>query len=125
MLSLSEESKQRFREILLDMRQELFDQVKAQVLSIGNRDSVGDLADCASADMVADYAWMLRGRLRERLLLIEDALDATESDEYGFCEKCYEPINEKRLLIMPVTRFCVRCQSEIKRKSRVPGQIAA
>ena len=124
-MSLSDESKQRFLELLLDMRRDLLDQVRAHQKVVSGRDHRGDLGDCANADMGAEYVCMLRNRLGERLLQIDDALDAIENGEYGICEECEELINEKRLLLMPFTRLCVRCQSEIERQARIRGRLAA
>ena len=64
---------------------------------------------------------LLGERLRQRLLLVDDALEAIEHEEYGLCEECEEPINEKRLLLMPFTRLCVSCQSELERQARIRG----
>ena len=118
---LSNESRKRLREMLLEMRQDVYDQVRGESLLPGGRNDVGDLGDSANSDMAAEYRYMLRGRLRERLLLIDEALDAIDRDEYGMCEECEEPINEKRLLLMPFTRVCVRCQSEIERHAKLRG----
>jgi DnaK suppressor protein len=68
---------------------------------------------------------MIGERLRQRLFLIEEALDAIENGEYGICAACEEPINEKLLLLMPFALLCVRCQSEIERQARMRGQLAA
>jgi DnaK suppressor protein len=75
--------------------------------------------------MEATYVYMIGERLRQKLFLIKEALDAIESGDYGICAECGEPINEKRLLLMPFTLFCVRCQSEIERQARMRGQLAA
>ena len=124
-MSLSRESKQKFRQMLIDMRIELLGQLKSRDQVNGNREAAGDEADLASTDMAAEYAWMLRHRLGQRLLLVDDALDAIENDEYGICEECEKTINEKRLLLMPFTRLCAPCQSEVERKAKLRGQIAA
>jgi DnaK suppressor protein len=124
-MSLSEASNQRFREMLLEMRREILDQAEVQRQSAGNRESTGDLADCATEDMAAGYSFMLHSRLRDKLLVIEDALDAIESGDYGICEECEESINKKRLLLMPFTRFCVDCQSKSERQARMRGHFAA
>jgi DnaK suppressor protein len=125
MMSLSESSKQRFREMLFEMRRELLDQAKVQGQPTWNMGAKGDMADCATEDMAAGYAFMMRSRLKERLLLIDDALDAIESGDYGICEECEELINERRLLLMPFTRFCVDCLSKLERQAKMRGQLAA
>jgi DnaK suppressor protein len=124
-MSLSEQTKQKCREMLLEMRRELVDEAKANRQSNSGRDHLGDLCDWAVSDMEVEYVYMIGERLRQRLFLIEEALDAIENGDYGICAECEEPINEKRLLLMPFALLCVRCQSEIERQAKMRGQLAA
>jgi DnaK suppressor protein len=121
-MALSKETKEQLRKILEDMRQEILDEVKVQKERARSKDYMGDLGDCAISDMVAEYAHIFGERLRRRLILIEEALEAIEDGDYGFCEECEEPINEKRLLLMPFARLCVRCQSELERRAKMRGE---
>ena len=121
-MTLSAESRKQFRKILEDMRSELVEEVRAQIKRSRERDYVGDLADCATSDMITDYAHMFGERLQQRLQMIDDALEAIEDGYYGLCEECDEPINEKRLELMPFARFCVRCQSELERQAKMRGE---
>jgi DnaK suppressor protein len=120
-MALSKKTKEHLRAILEGMRQEILDEVKVQKDKACSKDYVGDLGDHANSDMVAEYAHIFGERLRQRLILIEEALDAIENGEYGFCEECVEPISEKRLQLMPFARFCVRCQSELERRAKMRG----
>lgn len=120
-MSLSEESRRNFCKLLEDMRGEIIDQLRVQIERTREKDHMGDLGDCATSDMAAEYAHILGERLRQRLQLIEDALVAIENGYYGLCEECEEPINEKRLQLMPFARFCVRCQSELERQAKMRG----
>ncbi len=121
-MTLSDKSKQRLRKALEDMRQEILDEVRVQIERSRVKDHTGDLGDYAAADMAAEYAHLFGERLRKRLQLIEDALDGIENGHYGFCEECDEPINEKRLQLMPFALFCVRCQSELERQAKMRGE---
>lgn len=121
-MTLSEKSKQRLRKALEDMRREILDEVRVQIERSRVKDHTGDLGDYATADMAAEYAHLLGERLRKRLQLIEDALDGIENGDYGFCDECDEPINEKRLQLMPFALFCVRCQSELERQAKIRGE---
>ena len=121
-MTLSDKSKQRLRKTLEDMRQEILDEVRVQIERSRVKDHTGDLGDYATADMAAEYAHLFGERLRKRLQLIEDALDGIENGDYGFCEECDEPINEKRLQLMPFALFCVRCQSELERQAKMRGE---
>ncbi len=121
-MTLSDKSKQRLRKALEDMRREILDEVRVQIERSRVKDHTGDLGDYATADMAAEYAHLLGERLRKRLQLIEDALDGIENGDYGFCDECDEPINEKRLQLMPFALFCVRCQSELERQAKMRGE---
>ena len=49
----------------------------------------------------------LLNQLNEQLDEITHALEKFDSDTYGLCERCGEPIGEARLEAMPATRFCI------------------
>jgi DnaK suppressor protein len=121
-MSLSKVSKDRFRKILLDMRQQVLDQVKAKFESTREGGELGDLGDNATRDLAAEYAYLFSDRLRKRLLLIDEALEALTRGDYGLCEDCDERINEKRLMLMPFTRWCVRCQSKREKEAKMRGE---
>ena len=124
-MTLSEETKQKCLEMLLEMRRDLVNKVKANRQSNSDRDYLGDLCDWAVSNMEAEYIYMIGDRLRQRLYLIKEALEAIENGDYGICAECGEPINEKRLLLMPFTLLCIRCQSEIERQVRMRERLAA
>lgn len=121
-MSLSQESKERFRKMLLDMRWQVLDQVKTQFQSTRDGGELGDLGDNAARDLATEYAYLFSDRLRKRLLLIEQALEALTRGDYGLCEDCDETINEKRLTLMPFTRWCVRCQAKREKEAKMRGE---
>ena len=121
-MSFSKDSKNRFRKLLLDMRQQVLDQVKAKFESTREGGELGDLGDNATRDLAAEYAYLFSDRLRRRLLLIDEALEALTRGDYGLCEDCEERINEKRLMLMPFTRWCVRCQSKREKEAKIRGE---
>ena len=121
-MSLSKVSKDRFRKMLLDMRQQVLDQVKAKFESTREGGELGDLGDNATRDLAAEYAYLFSDRLRKRLLLIDEALEALTRGDYGLCEDCDQRINEKRLMLMPFTRWCVRCQSKREKEAKMRGE---
>ncbi len=45
-----------------------------------------------------------------QLLLINEALERIQDDEYGSCQNCEKPINPKRLDAVPWARYCLSCQ---------------
>ncbi len=51
-------------------------------------------------------------RRRQRILQkIEAAFKRIEEKDYGYCVKCDEPINEKRLEFDPTILTCITCAS--------------
>jgi len=50
--------------------------------------------------------------LELRLADINKALKNMEAGEYGICENCHEPIDEKRLQIMPEANICLKCSKK-------------
>ena len=48
----------------------------------------------------------------QRLRSIEEALKAIDSGQYGECVRCGADIKEKRLMAVPWTAVCIRCQEE-------------
>ena len=51
----------------------------------------------------------LRRRNRQRLQMIERALERVEAGEYGACTRCGEEISAARLEVKPETPVCVEC----------------
>ncbi len=50
--------------------------------------------------------------LELRLADINKALRKIETGEYGICENCHEPIDPKRIEIMPEAKLCLECQKK-------------
>lgn len=48
-------------------------------------------------------------RRRMRITQIEAALKRLETDDFGYCVRCGEPIPEERLGIDPASTLCVDC----------------
>lgn len=45
---------------------------------------------------------------------IRAALERVADGSYGTCERCEEPIGDKRLDAVPWARMCVKCQAEVE-----------
>ena len=68
------------------------------------------------ASLETEHINNLRIRERERKLLakVEEALVRIEKKTFGYCEKCGQEIDEKRLLIRPVTTYCIICKESLE-----------
>jgi DnaK suppressor protein len=56
-----------------------------------------------------------RESYRLRLMQAEQALRLWANDEYGYCRRCDELIEYRRLKVLPETPFCLQCQSASER----------
>jgi DnaK suppressor protein len=50
---------------------------------------------------------------RQKLKLIDAALERLDHGEFGLCTECEEPIARRRLNIVPWAAYCVQCQDRI------------
>jgi DnaK suppressor protein len=46
---------------------------------------------------------------RQKLIMLNRALDRIDEPEFGICADCGEPIPVGRIMIMPQATLCVRC----------------
>ena len=46
---------------------------------------------------------------RKKLLRLQYALKQIDSEDFGYCDHCGNPIPEKRILLMPDVRRCIEC----------------
>ncbi len=74
------------------------------------------------ATQESEFSLELRTRDRERKLIkkIDEALDAIESGDYGYCETCGVEIGILRLEARPTAILCIDCKTldEIREKQR-------
>lgn len=73
---------------------------------------VGDDMDLASQDRDREFNLLMHERHLRRLQQIDEAFERIREGTYGLCEGTDEPINPKRLLIMPLARFSIEYQQE-------------
>lgn len=57
-----------------------------------------------------------RRRVELRLAQVKQALGRVDDQEYGFCQRCEEPVGYPRLKARPESGFCLACRSEIERR---------
>ncbi len=94
-------------------------------LNLSQRDASGDLsgyslhmADIATDNFDREFNLGLASSEQQILNQIDDAFRRMEEGTYGVCEKCSKPISQKRLLALPYSRLCIKCQSEEEKKPR-------
>jgi DnaK suppressor protein len=77
----------------------------------------GDSLDIASSARDREITFMLKSRELDELRAVEDAIERIDSDNYGICANCEDPIELKRLEAVPWARFCRACQEEMESRS--------
>ncbi len=53
--------------------------------------------------------------LTHRLNEIDEAIERAKKDSYGYCAKCGKTIPAGRLQLIPEAKYCVECESQIKK----------
>ncbi|MGK5094601.1 RNA polymerase-binding protein DksA [Deltaproteobacteria bacterium TL4] len=102
-----------FRAQLLQMKSRILGETVSTVHDMQNESTLfPDPTDRASLE--SEHITSLRIRDRERKLLgkIDEALDRIDNGSFGQCEECGEPISTERLMIRPVTTYCISCKNE-------------
>ena len=46
---------------------------------------------------------------QNKLKKLKDALAKIDSNDYGLCEKCLQPISKERLEFLPESTLCIQC----------------
>lgn len=134
-LKLSREQFNKFKAMLLDLRDHLIDGVNflsADNLKRSSREVSGELsgyslhmADAGTDNFDREFALSLVSSEQEALYEIEEALKRLEHDQFGVCEVCDKTIPVERLEAVPFARMCVPCQSVAERDRRRPAQPTA
>jgi DnaK suppressor protein len=71
-----------------------------------------DESDLATISQNRELLYDLHESDFQRLRSIQEALKTIDSGQYGECVNCGEDIKEKRLMAVPWTTLCIRCQEE-------------
>jgi DnaK suppressor protein len=108
-----------FRQILLNWKRELMEEVDRTVHHM--RDEASNFPDPNDrATQEEEFALELRTRDRERKLIkkIDESLVALDNKEYGYCEMCGVEIGIRRLEARPTATLCIDCKTldEIKER---------
>jgi DnaK suppressor protein len=94
-----------------EVRSSMTAQKAAQVVS--RLDIPSDEGDL-SQQSHEEWIFLNRNTIDMKLLReISGALRRMETDQYGICPECEEPISAKRLDAVPWARYCVTCQEQV------------
>lgn len=111
---LREQFMDRMRQTLLAKRKELVDGVRGSSMDSmeASAETIQDIADQASTAYTKEFLLSIGDTERRLLQQVDHALDKIRRKSYGLCEKCGEPVGEKRLEALPFAKLCIRCAEE-------------
>jgi RNA polymerase-binding transcription factor len=109
-----------FRQALIDKRRQLEDEVgRSALYGKGQEDdSIKDLGDQATTAYTREFLFELGNGDRRLLKEVVTALRKLDEGGFGECERCGEPIAEKRLEALPFARHCIGCQRAIEQEEK-------
>lgn len=117
-ISIREKKIQEIKKKLLQQKETLLLEAGDTRNSLPDEGALTELGDQASAEIDKNFMLRLRGRERQLLKKIDEALDKIESGTYGICV-CGEEINIKRLEARPVTNMCIECKTEQEEEEKL------
>lgn len=116
---MSVEQRSHFKQILLDWKLQLMEEVDRTVNHM--KDVAANDPDPADrATQEEEFSLELRTRDRERKLIrkIDSTIDLIDQNDYGYCESCGIEIGIQRLEARPTATQCIDCKTldEIKER---------
>lgn len=107
-----------FRELLLEEKRRLWNEVRAELFdTLGEElhtqyDLPRDIGDQGILDLLEDTGLAIVDIRRQQLTQLEEALIKVEAGRYGRCEDCGKKIDAARLRVAPYAPCCVPCQKK-------------
>jgi DnaK suppressor protein len=110
-----------FKKALLDKQRQLVDEVGKSALYGKDQedDSIKDLGDQANTAYTREFFFELGNGDRRLLREVVAALGKIDDGSFGACERCGEPIADKRLDALPFARYCITCQRVVEEEERM------
>jgi len=110
-----------FKKRLVEKQRQLTEEVGRTALygKDAEDDSIKDLGDQANTAYTREFFFELGNGDRRLLREVVAALGKIEDGSFGSCERCGEPIAEKRLDAVPFARYCITCQRLAEEEERM------
>ena len=112
-----------FRGKLIEKQRQLVEEVgKSAIYAQGQEDdSIKDLGDQANNAYNREFLFELGNGDRRLLKEVVSALRKIDDGSFGVCERCGEPVAEKRLEALPFARYCIDCQRVVEKEEATAG----
>lgn len=104
----------KIKEKLLAERELLIEKLKGNDLSIDDSETP-DPVDLAVRNYSKNVMLAVSENESRQLLLIDEALQRIDDEEYGLCQNCEQAITPKRLEAIPWARYCLNCQELVEK----------
>lgn len=110
-----------FKKRLIEKHRQLSDEVGRTSIYGKDQDddSIKDLGDQANTAYTREFFFELGNGDRRLLRDVVSALQKIDDGSFGSCERCGEPIAEKRLEALPFARHCIGCQRLVEEEERM------
>ena len=97
------------KEKLIAEREKVIDKLRGNERSIDDSETP-DPVDLAVKNYSKNVMMAVSENDSNQLVLINEALERIEDEEYGLCQNCEEEILPNRLNAVPWARYCLNCQ---------------
>ena len=105
-----------------NLRKKLLDEEKNLRTSLSGHSeesrAEGDPLDNAKSNRDRDVDFAMVNGNALKLAEVIAALGNIDSPNYGICDECEETIAPRRLVAVPWTRYCIKCQDEMGGEQR-------
>lgn len=109
-------------EIKAELDTELED-LRNQITSLSNEINHGDSSDMASQSEELLRVAKVSDRKRKYRERVTETIKKIDSGEYGYCAKTGNPIGIQRLILRPITRFCLEIQEQMENEERIQEKV--
>lgn len=112
------EENKAIKKFLVNMRGKLIAEISKNLTpeTLSAPTEIGDVIDQAGDERDRELSLLLTDRNKEKLLAINEALEKLKEGSYGICEECGEKIGAGRIKVIPLTKYCVNCQSRLEKE---------
>ncbi|UFH51446.1 TraR/DksA family transcriptional regulator [Pseudomonas sp. KNUC1026] len=112
-----------FQGMIQALKVETQERIELSRQAIESLESPADPADVASVE--EERHWLVNAIERDQRLLpqLEMALGRIAEDTFGWCDDSGEPIGLKRLLISPITKYCIEAQERHEQLDKHQRQV--
>ena len=110
---MNKTEKKKIRERLLVEREQLYKKLNGNDLSVDDAETP-DPVDLAVRNYSKNVMLAVSENESRQLVLINEALQRLDDDEYGVCQNCEKEVNPKRLEAVPWARYCLSCQELVE-----------